>query len=127
MSDSGGAVRRLVYILFLISSIFSILSTVLSIIDKEEIDKYIIIDIVLGSTLILLLAFGVIFVNESVMEPFLYVTIVIWMANNVMSFFTYKNPNKKDFLGVCIFLRVIRIISVFLCMGMITVKIEERY
>ena len=122
---ANGVTYRLKYITYLISVTFSILSTVLSFIDKEEADTFIIIDIVLGSILILLLTFGVSLLNQNLIEVFIVVTGLIWMANNILGFFTYKNPRYKDFLGVCIFLRIVRIISVFACMAVTITRIDD--
>ena len=120
-----GVTHRLKYITYLISVTFSILSTVLSFIDKEEADAFIIVDIVLGSLLILLLTFGVSLLNEDLIEVYIGLAGLIWMANNILGFFTYKNPRYKDFLGVCIFLRIVRIISVFACMAVTITRIDD--
>ena len=109
----------------LISVTFSILSTVLSFIDKQEADAFIIVDIVLGSILILILTFGVTLLNQDLVEVFIGVAGVFWMANNILGFFTYKNPNYKDFLSVCVFLRIARIISVLVCMMATVIIIDE--
>ena len=120
-----GMTHRLKYITYLISVTFSILSTVLSYIDKQEADAFIIVDIVLGSILILILTFGVTLLNKDLVEVFIGVAGVFWMSNNILGFFTYKNPKYKDFLGVCVFLRIIRVITVFGCMMVIVIRIDE--
>ena len=125
MPKTYGILFRIQFILYLISVIFSILSTVLSIIDKAEIDDFIITDIVLGSLLILILTFGIRSLDHDMIEIFLGVTGVLWMANNVMGFFTYMNPKRKDFLGVCVFLRIMRILSVFAYIMTTAIKIDE--
>ena len=120
-----GVTHRLKYITYLISVTFSILSTVLSFIDKEEADAFIIVDIVLGSLLILLLTFGVSLLNEDLIEVYIGLAGLIWMANNILCFFTYKNPKYKDFLGVCVFLRIARIVSVFACLFVTISRIDD--
>ena len=125
MPKTYGIGYRVQLIFYLISVVFSILSTVLSIIDKEEIDDFIITDIVLGSLLILILTFGVSFLERDMLGIFLGVTGVLWLANSVMGFFTYMNPKRKDFLGVCVFLRIMRILSVFAYIMTTAIKIDE--
>ena len=117
--------RRFQYITYIITTVFTILSIILSRIDKGETDAFIIVDIVLGSLLILSLTFSITLLNKDLLEIFLGVNGVLWMANNILGFFTYINPKDKDYLGICIFLRVFRILSVFSCMAFITIKIDE--
>ena len=125
MSNCLGIIYRFQYITYLISVSFSILSTTLTLIDKREIDTFNIIDIVLGSLLIISLTLGISLLKEDLIEIFMGINGILWMANNILGFFAYKDSRSKDFLGICIFLRVIRIISVFFCMMFIVIRFEE--
>ena len=117
--------HRFQYILYLISVGCSILSTTLTIIDKKDIDIFNIIDIILGSLLLLSLTFSITLLKDNLNEVFLGINAILWMANNILGFFSYKDSRSTDFLGVCIFLRVIRIISVLACMIFITFILDE--
>ena len=125
MSDTVKIMNRLICISFLISVVCTILSIVLSIIDKEKLDIFNIIDIILGSLLILVLTFDIFLTNEYYMEIYGGITGILWMANNILGFFTYKNAKGKDYLAICIFLRVARILSVFSFMFGVAIKIDE--
>ena len=121
MSDTTKIMSRLIYITFLISVVCTILSVVLSIIDKEKLDIFNIIDIIYGSLFILVLTVGI-FLQNNLFEVFIGIFGFIWMANNILGFFAYKNAKGKDYLGVCIFLRIVRIIS-----GLVFIIVLDEY
>ena len=66
---------------YLISLTFTILSTVLTLIDKREVDRIIIADMVLESLLVISLTLNFIFVyifNETIMRLTLGITSLLW-------------------------------------------------
>ena len=125
MSDTIKIMNRLICIGYLISLVCTILSIMLSIIDKEKLDIFNIIDIILGSLFILALTVGIFMPNRDLAQVFAVIFGFIWMANNILGFFAYKNAKGKDYLGICIFLRIVRIISVFGFILPVNAKIDE--
>ena len=125
MSDIVKIMNRLICIAYLISVVCTILSIVLSIIDKEKSDIFNLIDIILGSLLILVLTVGIFLKNRNLIEFYIGIFGFIWMANNILGFFAYKNAKGKDYLGICIFLRIVRIISVFGFILPVNIKTDE--
>ena len=113
---------------YLMSVTFTILSTVLTLIDKREIDSINIADIIFESLLILSLTISFIFIykfNKTLLFVFIGIISLLWLVTGVLGFFTYKNSDNKDFFGICIFLRILRIICVSLFWGNLGFIIDD--
>ena len=97
----------------------------LSIIDKEKADIFNTINIIFGILLILVLPFGLNILSRSLLEIYTGIFGFIWMGNNILGFFSYKNERGIDYLGICIFLRIVRIISGFSFILVLNIRDDE--
>ena len=125
MRKFGVLFPRVDIIAYLISVFCTILSVILSIIDKEEADIYNIIDIILGILLILVLTFAISLLKKRAEKCYFYIAVLTWIANNILGFLTYKNEKSEDYHGVCVFLRIVRILSVLSCLMLSFHRIDD--
>ena len=109
--------ERFQFSLYLITIVLIILSFVLTYIDKTVFDVFIILDLIFGILQIASLTLFVLY-GESACDNriLLFFNLIIWMINNIFSFFAYKNSQNFDFLGLCVFFRIGRIFSACICM-----------
>ena len=127
MSKHFGILNRLICITYLISLYCTLLSIMLSIIDKKEADIFNIIDIISGSVLLLVLTYGIRLLNGSLMGIYIGISLPILAITSFLGFLSYNNASGKDYIGVCIFLRIVRIISVLGFIIVVYIKSEELY
>ena len=127
MSKHFGILNRLICITYLISLYCTLLSIMLSIKDKKEADIFNIIDIISGSVLLLVLTYGIRLLNGSLMGIYIGISLPILAITSFFGFLSYNNANSKDYIGVCIFLRIVRIISVLGFIIVVYIKSEELY
>ena len=109
--------ERFQFSLYLITVILIILSFVSTYMDKRVFDVFITFDLIFGilqiASLTLFVLYGESAYDNRVLMIF---NLIIWMINNIFSFFTYKNSQNFDFLGLCVFFRIGRIFSACICM-----------
>ena len=97
ISENPKTVYRIIFILYLISVSMSILSFVLSLIDKQILDSYMILDLVFEILLIISLTIGLFKKLGFLYHIILALSLTIYILVSIFSFWTYKNPKSKDF------------------------------
>ena len=114
---------------YLISLTFTILSTVLTLIDKREVDRIIVADMIFESLLVISLTLNFIFVyifKKTILGFTLVMTSLLWLVTGVLCFFTYTNSENKDFFGICLLLRIARITCIFFFIANIAGIVDDR-
>ena len=87
------------------------MSFALTFADKRVFDVYIIIDLIFELLQIFTFTLNFRFLSYENSHIY-YINYGLYYFNNVFSFFTYKNSQYFDFLYICIFIRVCKIILI---------------
>ena len=87
------------------------MSFALTFADKRVFDVYIIIDLIFELLQIFTFTLNFRFLSYENSHIY-YINYGLYYFNNVFSFFTYKNSQYFDFLYICIFIRVLKIILI---------------
>ena len=105
--------------LFLIVFIITIISMVITIIDKDLFDFVYFLYLFLSILLVISLACG--FFVENVRKkyfcPNFAVNLILWGSNIVIPFFIYNNSKDEDYRSIFAFLTIFKAIMVFISMA----------
>ena len=102
--------QRFIVSLYIISVALIILCTTLTFADKRTFDAFNIIDLTFESLQIIILTINFCFLSSN--DLLAVINGILFLFNTVFSFFAYWNSEKFDFLGICIFIRIIKIFTI---------------
>ena len=113
--------------LFLLVVVITIISLIISLIDKDIFDLIYFFNLFLGILLLISLACGFFITNirKHYFCPFFAVNIILWISNIVISFFPYENSKDKDFQSIFAFLAVFKAGIVFISMGVFIINMAH--